>query len=222
MSAVVGVVFTGDSLTFPSFSNAYQWAGVPAASIYDEVSAPRKGLRAFPSAGVIFANWGLSGWRISDLETQASELDALICTGCPSGGGRPRREYVLVVRIGTNVTHNDPAVQAARLRTYCLARQAAGWHVVVCPIPSRTDGMIANFDTVYGAPHNAITAAWTASDGVAAVVPYSDSEMYGINASTSENTYWSNDKVHPKEAGHTRLKDDLAAVLNPLITSLQA
>ncbi len=221
MSAIIGVVFVGDSLTFPAASYAYQWAGVEASTVYDESEAPRIGLRAYPSPGVIFANYGMSAWRIPQLEEQAPTLDALICS-CVLGAGRPARKYVLVVRIGTNVQDGDPAVSAARLRAYCLARQAAGWHVVVCPIPSRTDNIIANFDLAYAQPMNAIIAAWGESDGVAGVVSHADAEMYGKQASTTQTTYWNADKVHPLTAGHTRLKNDLAAVLDPLIEELQA
>lgn len=219
MSAIIGVVFTGDSLTFASYGFAYQWAGVEAASLYDESSVPREGFRAFPAENVIMANWGLSSWRIENLEDQAARLDALICSNCPSA---LQRHYILVLRIGTNPTHSNPVTQAARVRTYCLARQAAGWKVVICPIPSRTDGIQANFDTSYAQPYNAIIDTWTTSDGVMAVVPHTDAEMYATNASLAENTYWSADKIHPKAAGHTRLKNDLAAVLDPLITTLQA
>lgn len=222
MSAVVGVVFTGDSLTFAGISYAYQWAGVDSATIYSEASVPRAGFRAYPSEGVIMANWGLSGWTIANLETQAAALDALICNGCPGGGGRPLRKYVLVVRVGTNPASSDPVVAAARVRTYCLARQAAGWHVIICPLPSRNDGNIVNFDTAYAQPYNAIIAGWGTSDGVAGVVSSADSVMYGTSAATNQTTYFNADKIHPLTAGHARLKTDLDAVLNPLIATLQA
>lgn len=219
MSAIVGVVFTGDSLTFAGISYAYQWAGVDSATLYSEASVPRAGFRAYPSAGVIMANWGLSGWRIADLETQAPALDALICANCPGG---VNRRYILVVRVGTNPASSDPVATAARVRTYCLARQAAGWNVIICPLTSRNDNNIANFDTAYAQPYNAIIAGWGTSDGVAGVVSSADSVMYGTSAATNQTTYFNADKIHPLAAGHTRLKDDLAAVLNPLITSLQA
>lgn len=222
MSAIVGVVFTGDSLTFAGISYAYQWAGVDGATLYSESDVPRAGFRAYPAAGVIMANWGLSGWTIANLETQAAALDALICNGCPGGGGRPLRKYVLVVRIGTNPASSDPVATAARVRTYCLARQAAGWNVIICPLTSRNDNTIANFDTSYAQPYNAIIAGWGASDGVAGVVSSADSVMYGTSAATNQTTYFNADKIHPLVAGHTRLKNDLAAVLNPLIEELQA
>jgi hypothetical protein len=218
----VSVVCVGDSLTFAAIGYAYQWAGVAAASLYDTGDVPRTGLRKHVAPGVIFANWAMSGWRIAELEAQAASLDALICDSCPVGAGRPARKYVLVVRIGTNVQNSDPAVSAARLRAYCQARQAAGWHVIVCPIPSRTDGIIASFDLLYAQPLNAILATWTVSDGVAGVVSNADAEMYGTLASTTQTSFWNADKVHPLEAGHTRLKSDLDAVLNPLIAQLQA
>jgi len=221
VSAVIGVVFVGDSLTFQSFGYAYQWAGVAESDVFS-ADGPRTGLRKHVTPGVIFSNWAMSGWRIAELEAQAAALDALICGACPVGRGRPTRKYILVVRIGTNVQDSDPAVSAARLRSYCLARQAAGWHVVVCPIPSRTDNIIANFDLSYAQPMNAIIATWGTSDGVAGVVSHADAEMYGTLASTTQTTYWNADKVHPLVAGHTRLKNDLAAVLNPMIEELQA
>lgn len=224
MSNIVSIVATGDSLTFTAISYFYQASGIRAttattARLYSEGSVPRADVRHVN--GGVWANWAMSGWRIGDLETQAPSLDALINNDYSPVGGRPGRRYILVVRIGTNTTSNDPAVAAARVRTYCLARQAAGWSVVLCPIPSAFSPTLPNYDTVYAQPYNAIISGWGTSDGVAGVVSSADALMYGTGAH-NDTTYFDVDKVHPNTAGHARLATDLNAVLAPLITSLAA
>jgi phospholipase/lecithinase/hemolysin len=219
MSNIVSVVAQGDSLTFVGISYYYQAIGVASSYPYDEISFPRIDLRHF-SGGNVFANWALGGYRITDLETQATALDALINTDYSPVGSRPGRRYVLVVRIGTNVQSSDAAVAAARVRTYCLARQAAGWHVVLCPITSGNlvSGGGASADTLYIQPYNAIIAGWDTTDGVAGVVSSTDAVMYGTGAYA--NTTYFSDGVHPTAAGHARLATDLNLILTPLLASL--
>jgi hypothetical protein len=219
MSDVVVICSVGDSTTFAGISWYYQANNVPSSIIFDESSSPRRSLRSFPSSNRIVLNMALSGWRISNLESQATELDSFINQNYSTKQGRPRRHNILAVRIGTNITSTDPAVAAARVRSYCLARQAAGWKVIICPIWSLKIGSTV-YDTTYVQPQNAIFATWGESDGVAAVVPATSSLIYGTNAHANL-TYFS-DGIHPTSLGHSIAASEYLTVQENLISQLTA
>lgn len=219
---IIGVTMVGDSIPNISFSFFYQACGLAynAALIRTEQSTQRTAWRGFPVAGMIFANYCQPQWTIADLETNATIVDALINADYVAGGDRPAREYILVVKIGTNQLEASAALEAARIRTYCLARQAAGWNVILCPITSgnMAGSGGAGADTGYIQPLNALFATYTTSDGVERVVSDADATMYGTGAYANA-TYFS-DGVHPTEAGHTRLVAPFKTQLNSLITEL--
>jgi hypothetical protein len=218
--------FVGDSLTFTSFSHSYQSVNKAAATVYGETSIVRKAMRVFPSADVIAANYALSGNRMADLETQAAELDALINPAYSAVSGRPARYYILVVMIGTNVQSVDPVVSAARVRTYCLARQAAGWLPIICTLPSRTDAGNTTFDVVTLQPQNAIFRTWTQSDGVYGIIDHAaDPEVGATGASLvrdpTPGAWFDSFGIHPNAtANSTFMGPRTKAALNTLIDSL--
>lgn len=218
--------FVGDSLTFTSFSHSYQALNKDAATVYGEASVVRKAMRVWPSADVIGANYALSAYRIADLEAQAAELDALIPADYSAVSGRPARYYILVVMIGTNPTGIDPAVSAARVRTYCLARQAAGWLPIICTLTSQTAAGTTTFDTTMIQPQNTTFRTWTQSDGVYGVIDHAaDAEIGATGASlTREPTpgaWFDTFGVHPNAAANsTFMGPRTQAALNTLINSL--
>lgn len=163
-------------------------------------------------------NMAFSGWRISNLESQAAELDAFINRDYSTKRGRPKRHNILAVRIGTNLTSGDPAVAAARVRSYCLARQAAGWKVIICPIWSLKIG--GSYDLIYVQPQNAIFATWGESDGVAAVVPATSPLLYGTSA--HDNLTYFSDGIHPTSLGHSIAASEYLTVQENLISQLTA
>jgi len=219
---ITSVVIVGDSIPNVSFSFFYQTGGwaYNAALIRTEQAAQRLGWRGYPVDGQIWANYCRPQWNISHLETDAPNVDALINADYVAGGDRPARKYILVVKIGTNQATANATLEAARIRLYCLARQAAGWNVILCP---NTSGNMAGSggagaDTGYIQPLNALFASYTTSDGVERVVSDADATMYGTGAYANA-TYFS-DGVHPTEAGHTRLVAPFKTQLNSLITEL--
>lgn len=218
--------FVGDSLSFTSFSHTYQSVNKAAASVYGETSIVRKAMRVWPSADVIVANYALSGNRMEHLEAQAEELDALIPVNYSAFSGRPARYYILVVMIGTNVQSVDPVVSAARVRTYCLARQAAGWLPIICTLPSRTDAGTTTFDTATLQPQNVIFRTWTQGDGVYGVIDHAaDAEVGATGASLvrdpTPGAWFDQYGIHPNAAANsTFMGPRTKAALNTLINSL--
>lgn len=219
---IICLNIVGDSIPNVSYSFFYQaggWAN-DATLIRTEQNEQRLGWRGYPVAGQIWANYCRPQWNITHLETDAPNVDALINVEYVSGPGRESREYILAVKIGTNQGTANATLEAARIRDYCLARQAAGWHVILCPITSgnMAGSGGASADTNYIQPLNAIFATYTTSDGVERVVSDADAVMYGTGAYANA-TYFS-DGVHPTEAGHTRLVAPFKTQLNSLITEL--
>src|SRR5277367_165965 len=79
-----------------------------------------------------YGNRGINGNTVAAMITQASAIDALFVSGITN---------VLVVWAGTNDMGNSGATVAttyANLVSYCQARQATGWKVVVVQMMSRT------------------------------------------------------------------------------------
>lgn len=215
--SMIQMAAVGDSTTFVGIGWYYQWLGIASTdpAIFSEAAAPRYSLRNH-SAGRVAMNAALSGWRISDLETQAATLDAFINADYSPSAGRPVRHNILAVRIGTNQQEADPAAAAARIRTYCLARQAAGWLVMICPVWDSTQ--VVDWADDYSTPLNAIFATWGESDGVAKVVPATSSLLYAAGAAANL-TYFS-DGTHPTSAGHAIAAAEFATAYNELVVAL--
>lgn len=218
---IVCLCIVGDSIPNNSFSFFYRAGGWDdsATLVRTEQATYRSAWRGFPASGQIWANFCQPQFKISDLETQASALDALINSNYAATGGRPVRKYVLAVKIGTNNSTASATLEAARIRTYCLARQAAGWDVILCP---NTSGNLASFggasaDTTYVQPLNALFASYGSSDGVAGVVSSSDAVMYGTGA-YADTTYFS-DGIHPTKVGHRRCVQPFLTALDTLLVS---
>jgi hypothetical protein len=216
------IVATGDSTTYSSNPSSwfYQAQSAPAAPnvIYYSVAGPRIALKTYPASNRLAMNIAYSGWKLTELELQATGLsgyfsrDSLINGVYNDSGGRPTIHNILSVRIGTNHDETVAATYAALLRTYYLAAQAAGWLVIDCPRWSRT-GQDAFMQGV-----NAITSNWGASDGVAAVVPGTNPLLYGTGASL--NTTYFSDGIHPTALGYSIAASEYLTVQNNLITSL--
>lgn len=223
MSHIFSICAIGDSLTFASTGHFYSAISFPASMVYDETLHVRHSFRNHPATGIVAANEALSGWRIADLETYASELDSLINPTYVAAGGRPTRHYILSLLIGTNPQSTDPSTAAARVGTYCLARQAAGWNILLGTIPDRGDGILANFNSSYSAPYNAIIkgTGWAAAHGVAGIIDYAADANIGSDGASSNTTYFNSDKIHPKQlAADTYMAPREKAAINTLITSL--
>lgn len=218
MSLVIADVGEGDSLTFTLFSYLYTALGIDNTSWPSDQGAGiaiRKWARwRNASPALQLANFALSGSRLGDLAARATALDALVSPDA-------NRRYILSLLIGTNPEGAaNPTTFAADVATYCLARRAAGWHAIILgTLPSRTDGVIANFDTAYAQPYNTIIkgAGWKESAGVTAIADYAaDSEIGATNAANN-GTYFNADHIHPITAGQALMGARKLTALNAVL-----
>lgn len=226
MSKIISICAEGDSLSYVIGGMFWRaMNGGNAISYVGGTIGVRFELRK--SYGVhVVANHALSGRRLTNLETQAATTDALI-RNVPGVNGRPIRDHILCVSVGTNVSDANPTTFAASVGAYCAARKAAGWHVILCTIMSRTDGIIANFDSSYQQPYNAIirTAGWAAANGVDLICDIASNAELG-SSGASDNVayaaYWSGDKIHPSATGYTLAAVTYKASIDSLIATRMA
>lgn len=134
-------------------------------------------------------NYGVSNRFIAGLD--GATIDARYDAGNDAN--------ILVVLIGTNdCAGGTPAATSnAALKSFCQARQATGWTVVVGTIPAYS----ASFGTeAIRLAYNAeIRADWaTFADGLADIG--ADARI-GVTGTETDGTYFQGDQVHPNAAG---------------------
>lgn len=165
------IVFEGDSIT-------------SAGATFADYAA----LLIGPS--IAYQKTAVGGSVIADLVSRATADDALISA--------TRSPDVLFVFAGTNDINDgaSAATATADLKSYCLARRAAGWKVIVATPISR------------------ITVDATITDYTNAII--ADSSFYDVlcdfhadtrfdAGSYSDTTYYSGDGVHPGAVGQAAL-----------------
>lgn len=190
------VVFDGDSLTL--------------GYAVDDDSYPAQVARAFCERGVRVTNVAVSGQTLEEMAADAAaEVDPLydatlaLNVVCAWGGINDHHAQV------------PAATVYRRLATYCQARRAAGWRVVVLTcLPAS--------GAVGGAPWEAdrqwlnttIRASWaTFADAVADVA--ADARIGSAGAETNA-LYYLNDRLHLTGAGYGVVASVVAATLASL------
>lgn len=222
---IISVCSVGDSWTYASFSYAYKMFGIATSAPKGQTTGIRTGLAYYPSAGVIYKNYALSGQRLTDLQSGVSQLDGLIPAGYSATGGRPQRKFVLTVLIGINVSDSNATTFAASVGAYCQARKTAGWdYILLGTLPSRGDGITANFDTYKNNYNNIIKGAgWAAANGVDAIVDctsIAEISSDGAYDNATYASYWNADNVHLTDAGNELWKVPWQTAIEAAITEL--
>lgn len=165
------------------------------------------------SPAIIGTDWGISGYGLSDLNSQASTVDAGLP---PSLNGR---KFILSVLIGANDlgSYSGGNTQfAADLASYCDARRAAGWKVVLCTLlPQTTAGFNTKRDAV-----NTIIYGWSAGQHYDALADFAADPTMGIdgngvNTGPWNTTYYA-DGLHPTSAGMAILAGIYQTAVNSL------
>lgn len=208
MSAIPLIVAVGDSLTWST--ERHFWQACEIGIRYGRDSSAYRWEMSKTYKGGIWMNLSLPGQQITHLETQAEDLDAILANN------NGRRRPILVVMIGTNPTSYTVATQAGYMSDYCADRVAAGWEVIICTIPSRTDAG-ASFDSDYATPLNAILRgeAWqAAAGGILAVCDYAAMKPFAPNGTNGDNTLYYADQVHPTLYGGQVMGHMLQGVIN--------
>lgn len=227
--SVVSVNCVGDSWSYAAGGYYYKANQITASRVTGAGvgTTPRKWLCFKSANGALIRNYALSGSRLTDLQTQATELDALLPSGYSATGGRPQRKYILCVFVGINVNDNNPTTFAASVGAYCQARKSAGWNrVLLGTLPHRGDNIIANFDTAYKTPYNNIIkgAGWAAANGVDAIVDCTsivEISSDGASSNVAYDSYWNADNVHLTDAGHELWKVPWQTAIEAAILELQ-
>lgn len=116
-----GIVFDGNSLT----------AGQGAASGMDYPAQLIALLEALGITGIADYNFGVGGQTTTDMDSDAaSQIDTLILPGV--------QNILFAWEIGNDIYFNgDVSAAQTRFQNYCLARQAAGWTVIVFTLTPR-------------------------------------------------------------------------------------
>jgi lysophospholipase L1-like esterase len=151
------------------------------------------------------------GYLIPAVSTRSSEqLDTAFAAGIDAhyNAGRAK-QVVIAMEIINSVANGDTGAQAyAALKSFCTARKAAGWSVLVCTAINTTDVTQAGIDaanTLLRADFDAATAQ-TRVFGPHAGVTWADYlvDMNAIPEMVNPNdaTYYA-DGTHPTEAGYT-------------------
>lgn len=209
MSAIPLIVAVGDSLTWSVERHVWQAAEIGIRYGRDHTSYARYEMSK-TYRGHIWMNLAFPGQQITHLETQAPLVDAIL-----ANMGATRRP-ILVVMIGSNPTSYTVATQAGYMSDYCADRRAAGWEIIICTLPSRTDGG-TSFDSDYAIPLNAILrgAEWqAAAGGVLAVVDYAAMTVFAPDGANAGNTLYYSDLVHPTLYGGQVMGHLLQAAIN--------
>ena len=150
------------------------------------------------------------GNTLAQIAARASTDDALLASTATW-----RTAAILSILVGANDgSYSGGATAfAAALASYCDARRAAGWKVVVCTcLPAFGAGNA--FDS-FRLAVNTIIRTWVGvhCDAIADV---GADAIIGQAAATDNTTYWNTDKVHPTAATAAIMKPYLEAAANSL------
>jgi len=171
------LAFEGDSITDFNVNggrNGYPW-----------LAYSRTGVSTF------FYDFAVSGSGVATMVTRASLIDAKYDPG--------KTNNVLFILIGANNLGSGNAVSfVASLKTYCQARQAVGWKVVIATILPRT---LAGFNVDRNVANSLIVADPSFYDGLAR---FDLDAAMGCDACAANTTYYP-DGTHPSAAGHAIL-----------------
>ncbi len=181
------IVFDGDSMTFGTGAGPVGLAG-PSNATY-----PR--LAADGITGATVYNFGVGGQTVLAMTTDAAaQIDVLYDSS---------RLSIVAVFGGTNDLVNGAASAAtvySRIVTYCQARRAAGWKVVVGTILPRSSANAgAAFEADRQTVNTSIRTNWaTFADALADVG--ADATIGAAGAET--NTAYYSDAIHPTTLGY--------------------
>lgn len=162
------------------------------------------------NAGTTIQNLAVGGSTLGTMTARQGAVDALL--PAPRVG-----RFVCSVLIGANdLGASTAAAYAADLATYCDARRAAGWQVVVCTVlPSNAwAASIGNaaFEAIRQGL-NTIVRTWVGTH-CSAVADF-DTTPVGAPGAQNNLTYYG-DGLHPTPAAHTILEPVIRAIVNRL------
>lgn len=196
------IVVDGNSLAVGYWSNnkTTMWDGV-------------KGVTGTTPQDMV--NVATSGLETLSMSSRApSTVDNLLNLSVPS-----KRRVLIVWEITndlSNLTQTSSAAYA-NIKSYCQARKAAGWKVIVCTCLPRTQaGINTNFESYRVAVNNLITTN-AVSEGWADAVANIGGDATIGSTGASDNTTYFNDKTHMTSAGHLIASTYITSALNAIL-----
>jgi len=142
----------------------------------------------------------VSGNTIADLTTRAAATDATL-------SATPGTINILHVDIGTNDMLASPGHSHTTvyndLKTYCLARKAAGWtYVFVWLIQARSEAGLSSNWTTNAPLLNADLLASAVSDGFCNAVVSFDARFLPGSSESAATTWFNGDHIHNNDDGY--------------------
>jgi len=189
-------------LSMTRANNFIMWEGDSISTVGSNGLYPRMANRQL-NESVLSENKATVGAQVSTLTARASTIDAYLSNGFSKN--------ILHVLIGTNdMTGIDGTTFYNNLKTYCLARRAAGWKVVACT-PLACDR--PNY-----ASRRAVAAGLIRGDNsfYDALVDFAADTTFGPDSSATNTTLFA-DGVHPTTYGYTLMAPIVANVVNTLL-----
>jgi len=201
VTQVPNIVFDGDSLTIGT--GALPFNNFPLSNDY-----PSQVVASLDRRGTYY-NVGVAGETTATMITNApTVVDAKLLAGANN---------VACFHGGTNDIYYgaDDTTTYDRIVTYCQARQAAGWKVIVATITPRSDpGTPAGQDTCRLSVNSMIRANWQAfANGIADIG--ADVNM-GTLGDETNTRYYNGDDVHHNPDGYRVLAGYFLAALSAL------
>lgn len=189
------IVCDGNSLTAGGYGGTYN---------YPQLLGQQTGFES-----VDFYNFGVSGQQTSQMASDAvAQIDILI---------NPSVENILIAwEVGNDIYYQGDATAAYnRFRDYCLARQEAGWRVIVLTCPARTQTTAfgdnpSQYETKLQAANTLLLSNWASfSDGIIDLRQYTPLQ-------TTSAPYYNADQVHLTQTGYQVFVPYLAQFIKSL------
>lgn len=234
---VISLAAEGDSLSAIHFNHIYGYGGSDLSLVPVGEPTLTKSMVwwRWSANGLILANAAIAGSRlrtntptgtyVGDLTFRSGIVDALIPSNYPGHprlsaheSDRPARKYIFSLQIGTNPDTTDGTAFATEIATYLAARVSAGYNgIVICTIPDRGDGVIANFDT-YRQNLNTVLRSNTFLNQFGVPCVCADfgntATRFGATGAYNDLSIWNPDTVHPIAAGYALIQATYDAAVN--------
>lgn len=201
MSTIISLIAEGDSITYTTTGYVYRGFEVGTNSIWTNVERYGSRFHRTTSTPKIVGHViAVSGSTLANHMTArlTTRLPALI--GAAKSNSAGTRKILLTLLAGTNPDTSNPNTHLANVATYVAAAKALGVDkVIVGTLPSRTDGIIASFDTSYQQPINTAyrDASWRASANVDGYFDCAADPEVGAAGAANNTTNFNADKIHP-------------------------
>lgn len=189
------IVCDGNSLTQGGYGGTYN---------YPQLLSQQAGFET-----CTFHNFGVGGQQTSQMASDAAtQIDVLI---------NPAVENILIAwEVGNDIYYQGDATAAYnRFRDYCLARQEAGWRVIVLTCPARTQTTAfgdnpSQYETKLQAANTLLLSNWASfSDGIIDLRQYTPLQ-------TTSAPYYNVDQVHLTQTGYQVFVPYLAQFIKSL------